>query len=339
MSVLDFFRRTIYLGYYIKQLDKMMFRKFYEYVRKQEKRSAVSIYFDILVCVYRYNIGIMDYFIFKFFIKDDEERSTWAGTGFMYEYHKKMNSLETRFVLSDKIEFYKAYKQFVLHRTCTIEDLEKNNLNAKEVLTNPKGKIVLKDSLGQCGWDVEVRNLKDFSIKELIAYMKDRGSNLVEEFIDQHIELAKISNSGLNTIRLITQLNNEGEVDILGARLRLSVDNIVDNLASGNIAASIDVESGIVNGIGVYSDITKADVELHPVSGEEIIGFQVPYWTETIDLAKRAALHRPENRSIGWDVAITELGPELIEGNHNWCKILWQLPVKKGMKKYLYKYM
>lgn len=339
MSVLDFFRRTIYLGYYIKQLDKKMFRKFSVYVRKLKRRSTFSIYSDIIICVFRFNIGIMDYFIFKFYNKDDEERSTWAGTGFMYEFHKKMNSLKTRYVLSDKIEFYKAYLPFVIHKTCTIEDLEKNNLNAKEVLNNPKGKIVIKDALGQCGWDVEVINLKDFTIEELIAYMKERDSNLAEEFIDQHIELANISNSGLNTIRIITQLNNAGEVDILGARLRLSVNNIVDNLASGNIAASIDEESGIVNGIGVYSDITKADVELHPISGETIIGFQVPFWTETIDLAKRAALHRPENRSIGWDVAITDLGPELIEGNHNWCKILWQLPVKKGMKEYLYKYL
>jgi hypothetical protein len=29
---------------------------------------------------------------------------------------------------------------------------------------------------------------------------------------------------------------------------------------------------------------------------------------------------------------MTENGPDLIEGNHDWCKLLWQLPVNRGMK-------
>jgi hypothetical protein len=55
-------------------------------------------------------------------------------------------------------------------------------------------------------------------------------------------------------------------------------------------------------------------------------------------MIKKAALLHPENRSIGWDVAITNNGPELIEANHDWCKLLWQLPVKKGLKHVLENY-
>jgi hypothetical protein len=54
-------------------------------------------------------------------------------------------------------------------------------------------------------------------------------------------------------------------------------------------------------------------------------------------MVRKAAVLFPENRSIGWDIAITKDGPELIEGNHNWCKLLWQLPVKQGLKKDLEK--
>ena len=45
------------------------------------------------------------------------------------------------------------------------------------------------------------------------------------------------------------------------------------------------------------------------------------------------------NKSIGWDVAITEQGPSFIEGNHNWCKILWQVPRDKGLKNILMPYL
>ena len=56
-------------------------------------------------------------------------------------------------------------------------------------------------------------------------------------------------------------------------------------------------------------------------------------------MVKKVALLHPQNRSIGWDVAITNDGPELLEGNHNWRKLLWQLPVKKGLKQKLKKYL
>jgi len=82
----------------------------------------------------------------------------------------------------------------------------------------------------------------------------------------------------------------------------------------------------------IPSDISKSDSEIHPVTGVRINGFVVPFWKETIEMITKAALLDARNRSVGWDIAITSQGPELIEGNHNWCKLLWQLPEKKGLK-------
>ena len=150
--------------------------------------------------------------------------------------------------------------------------------------------------------------------------------------------MQQLSPSGLNTIRIITQLDQEDEVEILGARLRITINSSVDNLAAGNIAAPIDEHTGIVKGPGVYSDITKEDEYNHPITGIKIVGFQVPFWKESLQMVKDAALLHPQNRSIGWDVAITDEGPELIEANHDWCKLLWQLPVRKGLKPLLDKH-
>jgi len=339
MKINDLFKRTQYLVYYINKLDWKKFKKFLNYAKEQKNWSSIRILADTVKCVYQYNIGIMDYFIFRFFEKDSKERKLWVGTGFKYEYDLIMNPKKTRHLLENKIDFYEAYKPYVIHSTCTIYDLLNDNEKARKVIGNPTGKIVVKDSLGQCGWNVQILNASDFSRESLIKYMKAKRYNLAEEFIVQHPELARLSNSGVNTVRVITQLNNKNEVDILGARLRISVNNYVDNLASGNIAAAVDIETGRVIGPGIYSDITKSEVDFHPVSNMKIMGFQIPMWHNIMALVKQAALHRPENRSIGWDVVTTEKGPELLEGNHNWCKILWQLPVKKGLKSILQNYL
>ena len=75
----------------------------------------------------------------------------------------------------------------------------------------------------------------------------------------------------------------------MGCRLRISVEGVVDNLAAGNIAAFINPETGVITGNGVYSDITKNEVEFHPITGVRISGFQIPYWKETIALVKEIA--------------------------------------------------
>jgi hypothetical protein len=339
MSIKNILKRTQYLVYYCKKLDWTKFKKFFGYVKSKKGWSSFHILGDTLKCVYQYNIGIMDYFILRFFEKSPAERDLWVGTGFKYEYDLIMNPKSKRHLLENKIHFYEAYKPFVRHATCTINDIQNNNVQAQKVLNNPTGKIVVKDSFGQCGWDVEILKSLNFNRESLLKYMKSKRFNLAEEFIIQHPELARLSDSGVNTIRIITQLNKKNEVDILGARLRVSVNNHVDNLASGNMAAAIDLKTGKVIGPGIFSDITKNDVTAHPVSGIILKGFQIPMWEECITMVTKAALHRPENRSIGWDVVITEKGPELLEGNHNWCKILWQLPVNIGLKKTLEQYL
>lgn len=332
-------RRIIYLSYYLKQLEWDKYYLFLNYASNKSQKSKFKIVLDSVYCVFRYNIGLIDYFIFRFYDKDKTERKKWVGTGYKYEYDLKMNPRNSRHILENKLEFYKVYSPFVIHHTCSIDDLRLDNERAKAVLKNPTGKIVVKDAFGQCGWQVEVIKVEDYSREKLIEYMNSKGFNLAEEYIVQHPRLSELSDTGVNTVRIITQINKYGGVDILGARLRISINNIVDNMASGNIAAPIDIETGEVTGLGVYSDITKEPVEFHPVTNVKISGFQIPYWEEVIKLAKEAALYRTENKSVGWDIAITENGPGLIEGNHNWCKILWQVPVNQGMKHILEKYL
>lgn len=335
---MKFLRRTIYLGYYIKETDLRQILRFLRYTSHITKRSGIMVLLDAVISVYKYNISIKDYFCFRFFEQNDEERQKWAGSGFMYEYQLKMNPLESRELLENKIIFLNHFRKFVKRKFCTISDVKQDNDLVRDIISNSSGKAVLKGSHGQVGAEVEVIYCSDFNAKTLDRYMVRKKYDLIEEYVVQHKDLMKLSPSGLNTVRIFTHLHS-GRVEFLGARLRITVNSHVDNMAAGNPASPVDLETGRVYGPGVFSDITKEDVDFHPVTGEKIVGFQVPFWTDVKNLAEKAALLTPENKSVGWDIAVTNTGPELIEGNHNWCKTLWQLPVRRGLKVELEKYL
>lgn len=330
-------KRILYFGYYIKKLNKPLFKKFLNYAMQETGRSKWSFYRDIFRHSMRYNTSILEYFQFGFYKPDctEEQKSSWAGTGFMYEFQKYMNPMKYRDLLEDKTVFDKLYGKFMRHYAIPLEELKTDKSLGEKVLTNPSGKIVFKIKDGGCGRGVEVAQSKDYDVDKMIAHMEQTGADIVENFIQQHEVINNLAPTALNTVRVITQLRPNGMVDIVGCRLRISVHGVTDNLAGGNIAAFIDPETGIVTDNGVYSDITKKEEEFHPVTGVRIKGTQIPYWKESIALVKELAALDNRNHSIGWDLAITSSGPDVLEGNREWCKLLYQLPAKRGLKKVL----
>jgi hypothetical protein len=333
-----YIRRFLYLIYYLRESDFKQLKAFLRYSKTLSGKSGLSIWIDVLKSVFKYNISLKDYFCFRFFEIKDAERRKWAGTGFMYEYQLQMNPRGSREILENKILFLKHFQSFVKREFLTLDEIKADQHVIERMLTDSSGRLVLKGSHGQVGAEVEVVSSNQYSPESLIKYMETKKYDLAEEYVIQHSALMELSPSGLNTVRVFTQLH-QGNVDFLGARLRVSVNSPVDNMAAGNLAAPIDMKTGTVNGPGVYSDITKDDKAIHPITGKALKGFIIPYWNAVVELARNAALKTPENRSVGWDIAITERGPELIEGNHNWCKLLWQLPVKQGLKSELEKYL
>lgn len=331
-------KKILYLGYYIKQMDWKKFSLFLNYTAQHTKKNKVSILIDVVASVFIYNISILEYFQFRFFEKSKEARNLWAGTGYMYEYQLIMNPKEARLILDDKTLFYKEYHPYFVHTVADIADLKKNKSIVEKLLNTKSGKLVFKVADGKCGIAVEIKKANEFNETSLISFMENNKFDLVEEFIIQHSRLNALSPTAVNTVRIFTQLNRNNAVEILGCRLRISVNSTVDNMAAGNLAAPIDEETGIIHGPAVYSDITKSEESKHPITRIPIVGFEVPFWKETIAMVKEAALLHPQNRSIGWDIVITESGPGFIEGNHDWCKLLWQLPVKRGMKSVLESY-
>jgi len=324
-------KRTLYLGYYLKQMKWSLLKEFLSYTSKLTGKSKSHLLLASIRDVYKYNISILEYFQFGFYNKTQETKEEWAGTGTMYEFQKIANPPNERIILDDKRLFYKKYKEFFIHDLYSLEELKQNPTIIDALLTKEK-KVVLKEASGKCGAGVKICHTENLHSESLLKMMQEGEFDILETYIKQHSQMQKLSPSAVNTIRIFTQIRKGGQYEVLGCRIRISVNCEVDNLAAGNLAAPIDKKTGIINGPGVYSDITKAPESVHPITDVSIVGFQIPYWEEILTMVKIASLKHPQNRSIGWDVVLTENGPGLLEGNHDWCKLVWQLPVNKGLK-------
>ena len=324
-------RRLLYFGYYLKRMDWQRLRKFMEHVRQLKGYSSAEQWRRILSDCLRFNISILEYYQFRFFEICDEEKAKWAGTGTMYEFQLQANPPEHRDLLEDKRRFHEAYAPYFRHQVCTLQRLEQDPALVARLL-DQYPYLVFKPAKGNCGAGIAFVESRTVAADGLIQWMRNRKFDLVESRVVQHIALQQLSPSGVNTVRIFTCLDEHGHCRILGCRLRISVNSPVDNMAAGNMAAPVDEETGRICGPGVYSDITRSPEAVHPVTGVSIEGFQIPFWPETLALVREASERHPQNRSIGWDIVITPEGPGLIEGNHDWCKLVWQLPVGRGLK-------
>lgn len=141
---------------------------------------------------------------------------------------------------------------------------------------------------------------------------------LVQERARNHPWMRDLSNGALNTLRLISCLNEEEQPEIMGAVLRIAVgDNVtVDNVHAGGLAAPIDLEHGRLGpATDLGTDAHFGWTDRHPQTGAQIAGRVLPMWDEVRDLARQA--HRAFNDRIliGWDIAIMADRPRLVEGN------------------------
>jgi hypothetical protein len=93
-------------------------------------------------------------------------------------------------------------------------------------------------------------------------------------------------------------------------------NTVVDNFHAGGIAAKVDLHSGMLGpatDLGVHAAIGWC--ERHPDTGAQIHGRILPLWPQVLEVVQRAHAAFSDRVVIGWDVAVTPEGPQLIEGN------------------------
>jgi hypothetical protein len=170
----------------------------------------------------------------------------------------------------------------------------------------------------------------------------DRPGWLIQPRICPHAKIAAaLSPRALGTVRIVTALNKD-VVRFFFAVLKIPVgENVTDNFSegtSGNIIAPIDLESGLL-GLGVISRSRTwpemTSINQHPDTGSPICGFQLPFWRETLETVRCAQQELREAPTLGWDIAITDSGPVVVEANISYGVEIHQVALQRGLRKEL----
>ncbi len=141
---------------------------------------------------------------------------------------------------------------------------------------------------------------------------------IVQPRLLSHPALRDIGLNVLCTVRVMTCENEREEVEVTDAVMRMprAADAIVDNYHGGGIAAAVDLATGrLGRATDLGTDIDSRWHDVHPVSGAPIKHRQLPFWPELMELARAAHRAVSDREMVGWDIAILEDGPAVIEAN------------------------
>jgi hypothetical protein len=178
---------------------------------------------------------------------------------------------------------------------------------------------------------------RSFAKAAFTEYVKQRSrleKRIVQYCLVNHSSLSDLNLGALATARILTVRNETGGIEATHAVLRMPQRRgaPVDNIHAGGIAAPIDLKTGR---LGRATDlglrVTSRWHDHHPETGAPILGRELPHWRAALDLVCRAHDVIGDRVVVGWDVAILEDGPCLVEGNGKPDVDLMQRPHGVGL--------
>ncbi|MGO3691066.1 MAG: sugar-transfer associated ATP-grasp domain-containing protein [Psychroflexus halocasei] len=261
-------------------------------------------------------------------------KSTSIKTSELYFYYNPLN-LSTDSVCTNEFEVSEKIKSLGI-REFVIKTTESSQ---------GEGVIVIKD----------IKEVEDKMIliqsndKEiLLSKILNHEALIFEKLLYQTKQFSSFNASSINTIRFMTSLDPSGEVNIFGTFIKVGRKGAwVDNAGSGgNICANVDIKTGLINNVIEFNDWrSNRDITHHTDSGTLLEGVKIKDWENICEQVKTYQKQIPYLKAIGWDVAITDEGPVIIEINDFWDATGqlfigkgWLIEIENLYKKWKYEY-
>ncbi len=188
------------------------------------------------------------------------------------------------------------------------------------------------------GQDGDVLRLGNGRCVDVAAFSHEIITDYPEGFIlqsavKQHEAMSAMTGASVGTLRVVTVRDENGISPLYTVWKVPSPTAMSDNFwQSGSMVALIDDDTGRVRQCNIGSGPAAQWLDHHPVSGLAFEGYQIPHWDKVMDVACRAHGLFPEFGIVGWDIAVGQDGPIIIECNDNPFHVLWQLAAGEGIR-------
>jgi len=283
--------------------------------------------------------GILPPWYYIFELYDDAKRARageylcrYETKGGLFRLVKAAHHSEQRYPLQDKVKFAAHCREHGLPAVPEFLTVDAGEVHwpAGSDGHLPARDLFFKPTRGRGGTGAEVwyhqgasayrrTNGETASESGLIERLRGRSDTyIVQPRLVNHASIRDLSIGTLATIRMLTILAENHRPEATHAVFRMAVgDNlVVDNFHAGGIASAIDMKTGTLGratDIGLRAD--RGWCDMHPDTGGAISGRILPQWRETVICAERAHAAFAGRVFVGWDIAITDDGPILVEGN------------------------
>ena len=298
-----------YLIHCITRMDYKNMMKIAKKVSKKAKKPFLFILMDMITCGLVYGAGYYDYQEFEFYLLNKKERKTYLTRAKNNAIVKKYNDPQYFDLLDDKAKFNKKFAKYIKREYLIID-----GQNQKEFIDFLKKhkEIIVKPVNGEGGKGVEkIFYQKNINFQGIYNTLIENNQTLIEECISQHDEVSKLYPDSVNTLRLFTFYDGT-KAHVVNQVFKIGNGGVTDNFSSGSMYTFVDEQGTILVPAIDREDKTYT---VHPLTKENILGYQIPDFKKACDLVCEAAQKIPQIKYIGWDVAITKDGPAIIEGN------------------------
>ena len=307
-------RLRLRVNYFVERARAVDVRRLWTVARsigRMAHRPSPVVLIDMLHCSVRYECAFQDYQEWDFALLSAAERRTFMTAPKSDHIVRRYNIGEDRFDLRDKSRFNRRFASYIRRDWIDVREATDDEL-AAFMAQHPVAMAKVPDTEGGSGIQKLVFDGSE-SVGDVRARLSDDRQFLLEEYVTQHPVMASLNATSVNTLRIVTFVK-EGTVHVLARVLKIGAGGEIDNFRAGGMYTMIDPD-----GVVLYAAFDKDDTmhSVHPLSGTSIVGFRVPHFAEVIDLVSRAALELTDVPYVGWDVAVTENGPLIIEANYN----------------------
>ena len=296
---------------------------------------------DEIWCRLFYGASASDYKLFEFYRLKHHECNKFET---VRRHEKVLAHIQKTFadegVLEDKDFEYRKYADFInrkwmiVDKGTSIDDIKEFIKDFEWVLAKPVGT--------GCGYGIEKFHRSQVDVIDKIVSRLGRSKYedryIVEECISNADFLKELNPTSLNTFRIFTLTDRQGNTQIIEVMLRVGKPGMyVDNWSAGGILYRVDLEHGIVIQPGVDKD--KNIYIYHPGSNVKMVGYQIPNYQILKDTVEKLVKVDSRVSVVGWDVTFTDSGIEFIEmnspGGHDIMQF-WGTPYYGKIKKALY---